>query len=229
MGISPVMAAENSNNINKSNILPKQSTSDELLNNFMTLLVAQVKNQDPANPMDNNQLTAQLAQFQTSAGIEKLNTAVSNIGTVMNSMKQMNVTDWVSRKVLIAGQPVVSTHSGGNQTFSFALSRDVEEATVTLTDNQGNTYQGKVKDAKAGINSYQLSDIVEFTSGNPLHQPAGIFHLSYSAMTPEGNAPTVTALKQAKVESVSLSDSASAVLQLGLNGTATLDEIYLVQ
>lgn len=226
MALSPVIAGENHI---LSNTPSKQSTSDELLNSFMTLLVAQVKNQDPANPMDNNQLTAQLAQFQTSAGIEKLNHAVSDIGSAMNSMKQMNMTDWVSRSVLVAGQSAVSTHPGGNQTFSFALNSDVEEATVTLTDNRGNTYQGKVKDARQGVNTYQLSDIVEFIPHSPLQQSAGIFNLSYSAMTPEGNAPTITALKRAKVESVALSDSASAVLQLGLDGTAKLDEIYLVQ
>lgn len=226
MAISPVIAGENRM---LNNTAPKQNTSDELLNNFMTLFVAQMKNQDPANPMDNNQLTAQLAQFQTSAGIEKLNNAVSDIGTTMNNMKQMNMADWVDRTVFIAGQSVVSTHPGSNQRFSFALNSDVEEATVVLTDNQGNMYQGKVKGAKAGINSFTLSDIVEFTPHSPLQQSPGIYSLSYSAVTAEGNAPTVTALKQAKVESVALSDSASAVLQLGLNGTATLDEIYLVQ
>lgn len=226
MAISPVINAENRQ---ASHTASKPNTSDELLNSFMTLLVAQVKNQDPVNPMDNNQLTAQLAQFQTSAGIEKLNNAVSDIGTVMNSMKQMNMTDWVSRTVLVAGPSVVSTHPGGNQTFSFALNSDVEEATVTLTDLQGNRYQGKVKNAKQGVNSFQLSDIVEFIPYSPLQQPAGIFNLSYSAVNSEGNAPMVTALKRAKVESVSLSDSANAVLQLGLNGTATLDQIYLVQ
>ena len=40
---------------------------------FMTLLVTQLKNQDPLNPMDNAQMTSQLAQLQTVTGINKLN------------------------------------------------------------------------------------------------------------------------------------------------------------
>lgn len=226
MAISPVMDGDHRH---LSRADGKQTASDELLNNFMTLLVTQVQNQDPINPMDNNQLMAQLAQFQTSAGVEKLNSAVSEIGTTINSMKQMNMTDWVSRTVLVAGPSVISTHPGGNQVFSFALNRDVEEATVTLTDNQGNRFQGKVKEAKKGVNHFRPEDITDFTPYSPFQQPAGIFNLNYSATDAEGNAPMITPLKHATVESVSLSDSASAVLNLGLNGTATLDDIYLVQ
>lgn len=226
MAISPVMDGEHRP---LSQTGGKQAVSDELLNNFMTLLVTQVKNQDPINPMDNNQLMAQLAQFQTSAGVEKLNSAVSEIGSTINSMKQMNMTDWVSRTVLVAGPSVISTHPGGNQIFSFALNRDVEEATVTLTDNQGNRFQGKVKEAKKGVNHFRTQDITDFTPYSPFQQSAGTFSVNYSAIDAEGNAPRITPLKRATVESVSLSDAASAVLNLGLNGTATLDDIYLVQ
>jgi Flagellar hook capping protein len=38
------------------------SSADDLQNSFLTLLVAQLKNQDPTNPMDNSQLTSQLAK-----------------------------------------------------------------------------------------------------------------------------------------------------------------------
>ncbi len=52
------------------------NTSQDLSNNFLTLLVAQLKNQDPTNPMQNNELTTQLAQINTVSGIEKLNTTL---------------------------------------------------------------------------------------------------------------------------------------------------------
>ena len=44
----------------------KNNTSQDLQNNFLTLLVAQLKNQDPTNPMQNNELTTQLAQINTA-------------------------------------------------------------------------------------------------------------------------------------------------------------------
>ena len=49
------------------------SNAADLQSSFLTLLVAQLKNQDPTNPMENNELTSQLAQISTVSGIEKLN------------------------------------------------------------------------------------------------------------------------------------------------------------
>ena len=46
---------------------------------FLKLLVAQMQNQDPLNPMDNAQVTSQMAQINTVTGIEKLNTTVSGL------------------------------------------------------------------------------------------------------------------------------------------------------
>ena len=51
-------------------------SNDESAERFLKLLVTQLQNQDPMNPMDNAQLTSQMAQINTVAGIEKLNTSV---------------------------------------------------------------------------------------------------------------------------------------------------------
>ena len=50
------------------------NSAQDLQNQFLTMLVTQLQNQDPTNPMDNSQLTTQLAQINTLSGIEKLNT-----------------------------------------------------------------------------------------------------------------------------------------------------------
>ncbi|SUX65147.1 flagellar basal body rod modification protein [Citrobacter braakii] len=47
------------------------SNAADLQSSFLTLLVAQLKNQDPTNPLQNNELTTQLAQISTVSGIEK--------------------------------------------------------------------------------------------------------------------------------------------------------------
>ena len=46
---------------------------------FMTLLVTQLKNQDPMNPLDNAQMTSQLAQLSTVTGVNKLNTTLESL------------------------------------------------------------------------------------------------------------------------------------------------------
>ena len=224
MAVSPVTTS--SSTASSSGSLG--TTSDELLNSFMTLLVAQMQNQDPTNPMDNNQLTSQLAQFQTAAGIEKLNTGVSAVGSLVSSMQQMNAADWVGRTVLVEGKSVVSTRDDGNQEFAFSLNSNAEKVTVTLTDDAGNAYTGTLKDVKAGVNTYTLDDLSDFQPTDPRDQPDTAFTVSYSAATTDGDTPTIVALKSAQVESVSFTQS-GALLQLGLDGKAMLGEIYLVK
>lgn len=104
MAVSPVM---NSNNAAPKDGASNGSNPEDLTNSFMTLLVAQMQNQDPTNPMDNNQLTSQLAQFSTASGVQQLNSTVMAVGSLVTSMQQMNAADWVGRQVWIEGDSSV--------------------------------------------------------------------------------------------------------------------------
>lgn len=225
MSVSP---ATNSANTTPRATASTGNAANDLLSNFMTLLVTQMQNQDPTNPMDNNQLTSQLAQFQTAAGIEKLNTTVDGVGMLVYSMQQMNASDWVGRTVFIEGKPVVSTSEGGNQGLAFNIGSDVDKVTVTLTDDQGNAYVGTIKDVKQGVNTYTLDDVTDFQPSDPREQPDTTFNVTYSATTTEGDAPTIIALKSAQVESVSFSQT-GANLHLGLDGITPLSKVFLIQ
>jgi flagellar basal-body rod modification protein FlgD len=48
---------------------------------FLTMLVTQLQNQDPLNPMDNAQVTSQMAQINAVTGLEKVNESVKALGT----------------------------------------------------------------------------------------------------------------------------------------------------
>jgi flagellar basal-body rod modification protein FlgD len=61
------------------------TSNEEAGDRFLKLLVTQLKNQDPMNPMDNAQLTSQMAQINTVAGIEKLNTAVGTMADKLST------------------------------------------------------------------------------------------------------------------------------------------------
>src|SRR6185295_9765523 len=54
---------------------------------FLKLLVAQMKNQDPLNPMDNAQVTSQMAQINTVTGIDKLNSTVAGLSAQFMQMQ----------------------------------------------------------------------------------------------------------------------------------------------
>lgn len=236
MSVSPVMnghtttaaKTRDASGTSGSSSIGTGSSANELLDNFMTLLVAQMQNQDPTSPMDNNQLTSQLAQFNTAAGVEQLNSTMDNMGVLVAGMQQMNSADWVGRDIMIKGDPVVSTADGGNQKMGLNLGSNADEVTVTLTDSAGNAYTAKLQDVKAGVHEYTLDDFSDFQPGDPRAQSDTTFTVSFSATNADGNAPAVEALKPAKVQSVAFT-STGAELQLGVDGAASLSDVFLIE
>ena len=75
---------------------------------FLKLLVTQLNNQDPLNPLDNAQLTSQLAQMSTVTGIEKLNTALQSLMLDTPSGTKVRLGDVA--QVRLAPSPPVINH-----------------------------------------------------------------------------------------------------------------------
>lgn len=77
------------------------SNAADLQSSFLTLLVAQLKNQDPTNPMENNELTSQLAQISTVSGIEKLNTTLGSISGQIDNSQSLQASNLIGHGVMI--------------------------------------------------------------------------------------------------------------------------------
>ncbi|EGI75409.1 flagellar hook assembly protein FlgD [Hylemonella gracilis] len=90
--------------VNKGTTTTTSSSTDsaEMQDRFLKLLVAQISNQDPLNPMDNAQMTSQMAQINTVTGIENLNQTVKNLGNQFTSMQVLQGTALVGREVMVA-------------------------------------------------------------------------------------------------------------------------------
>ena len=84
------------------------SSASDLQSNFLTLLVTQLKNQDPTNPMENNELTTQLAQINTVSGIEKLNTTLGSISGQINSNQSMQASTLIGHGVMVPGTQILA-------------------------------------------------------------------------------------------------------------------------
>ena len=70
---------------------------------FLKLLVAQLQNQDPLNPMDNAQVTSQMAQINTVSGIDKLNKTVAGLNSQLVQLQALQGVTLVGREVTVAG------------------------------------------------------------------------------------------------------------------------------
>jgi flagellar basal-body rod modification protein FlgD len=70
---------------------------------FLKLLVAQLNNQDPMNPMDNAQMTSQMAQINTVSGIQTLNETVKSLSSQFTSLQVLQGASMVGRGVMVDG------------------------------------------------------------------------------------------------------------------------------
>jgi len=105
---------------------------EDMQNRFLTLLTTQLKNQDPLNPMDNAEVTSQLAQMSTVQGIEKLNQLVSELA---GTAQMTDMASLVGRGVLVAGNQIMLTNSGGIAGVDLPLA--ASSVKVTITDQAG--------------------------------------------------------------------------------------------
>jgi flagellar basal-body rod modification protein FlgD len=96
---------------------------------FLKLLVTQMQNQDPLNPMDNAQVTSQMAQINTVTGIEKLNGTVASLSSQMMQSQALQGAALVGRTVLLEGNKLnfaEGSAAGGLELTSAADSVKVE-------------------------------------------------------------------------------------------------------
>ncbi|SAL49536.1 flagellar basal body rod modification protein [Caballeronia peredens] len=112
-----------------------QSASD-LQNTFLTLLVTQLKNQDPTNPADSSQMTSQLAQINTVTGIGQLNTSLSSLATQLSAGQQTQAALLIGSNVLAAGNGV-TVASGTASSFGVQLANDVSDLQIVVKNSSG--------------------------------------------------------------------------------------------
>ena len=93
----------------------------------MTLLVTQLKNQDPMNPLDNAQLTSQLAQLSTVTGVNKLNTTLESLKASYQSSESLQAANMIGHGVLVEGNYVKLPGGNGILGVDLASAADKRE------------------------------------------------------------------------------------------------------
>jgi flagellar basal-body rod modification protein FlgD len=112
------------------------TTAADMQNQFLTLLVAQLQNQDPMNPVDNAQMTSQMAQISTVTGIEKLNDTVNSVTSQFSMLQMMQGTNMIGHTILAEGN-VMAPSSEGVYTAAFDLSGTAADVQVQITTPAG--------------------------------------------------------------------------------------------
>jgi flagellar basal-body rod modification protein FlgD len=186
---------------------------------FMKLLVAQMKNQDPLNPMDNAQMTSQIAQINTVGGIEKLNATVTSLLSAFTSLQQQSASQLAGRDVLVEGNALEL--AGGKAVGGVELSAAADTVTVDVLDANGVSVRSLSLGASpAGSRSFSWDG--KLADGS--QAPEGVYKLRASAMS-AGKSVGVKPLTAAQVRAVSYGSDGAATLDLGSGGQTTLDAV----
>ncbi|KQP13753.1 flagellar hook assembly protein FlgD [Pseudorhodoferax sp. Leaf267] len=179
------------------------STAQATQDRFLKLLVAQLNSQDPMNPMDNAQMTSQIAQLNTVTGIETLNATVTGMLSQLASLQTLQGATMVGRDVLVPGSRVAVADGVGRGSFDLGGAADAVKVEIrtpggTLVDTL------QMGNLAAGRQSFEW-DATKY---------AGSETLQFKVTATNNNtAVTATALERAKVGSVS-NENNTLMLQL---------------
>ncbi|HEX2604611.1 MAG TPA: flagellar hook assembly protein FlgD [Oxalicibacterium sp.] len=113
-----------------------KSAAEAQQDQFLTLLVTQMQNQDPLNPMDNAEVTSQFAQLSTVTGIDKLNTTLQAMMGSNQTGTSLQAANLIGHGILAPGSSM--TLADGKAILGVDFPQDVDSAVVTIKDQDGN-------------------------------------------------------------------------------------------
>ena len=103
---------------------------------FLKLLVAQMQNQDPLSPMDNAQVTSQMAQINTVTGIQQLNQTVQGLNAQFVQMQALQGASLVGRDVIVPGSRLSIADGVGQGGFELASPADAVKVEILAPSGQ---------------------------------------------------------------------------------------------
>jgi flagellar basal-body rod modification protein FlgD len=199
------------------------TSATDLQNTFLQLLVAQLKNQDPTNPMDSSQMTSQLAQISTVQGISQLNTSLSSLSTQLAAGQQSQAALLIGSTVLAPGNSV-AVASGKAGAFGVQLTSAVSDLQVVVKNSAG-TIVNTIDLGKQSAGTIPVGWTPTDTAGNTL--PDGTYTITATG-TINGQQATATTLTGATVESVVTQSTGTAGLVLSNGSTVGLTSVAAI-
>lgn len=199
----------------------KETQAEQIQDRFMKLLVTQLKNQDPLNPMDNAQMTSQLAQINQISGIEKLNTTLGQMLDIYNNGQGMQAAGLIGKYVLTAGNSLPL--AGGTAMGGAKLDGPADQVTVKVMDAAGNLLQAQQLGAHDAGN---FSFTWDGKKSDGTQMPNGSYNFRVEA-TRGGEKVNVTGLQVGMVNAVSRSSS-GFLLDLGAQGNVSFQDVQQI-
>ena len=177
-------------------------TADGTEDRFLKLLVAQMRNQDPLNPLDNAEVTSQLAQINTVRGIEQLNASMTKVATASTAVSPLSAVGLLGRQVLVEGNRFEWTDPDAG-----IVNNDPTMPNVDLSDS---------KSVRVGVHTLDWDGID--TDGRAVS--SGKYTLRAYGVDENGGESRVVALVPARVNGVSQAPGGARLDLVGRDAVA---------
>ena len=186
---------------------------------FLKLLVAQLNNQDPMNPLDNAQMTSQIAQINTVTGIQQLNETVKGLVSQFAGQQLMQGSAMVGRDVLVEGNGLSLNTETKNATGVFDLAGSAASVKVQVLDPTGKEV-GTVDMGSLPAGRYNFAwDASKYQGDSALR---------FKVLAANGEAPVAsTPLTTDRVTAISM-DNGGLQLQLSRGGMTSQSGIKAI-
>lgn len=225
------------NQINKANGLnsdgtkvSKETDAEELQNQFLTLLTAQLQNQDPLNPLENTELTSQLAQINTVSGIAGISEKITALMSALNNNQGIQAASIIGKNILTNGNQITlssyTDESGNTSSAAYGgikLESNADKVVVKITNGSTEVRSIDLGAKNAGIVSFAWDGIDNY--GNL--RTDGNYKFSVEA-TQQDSGVIATTMQYSPVYAVSRNSTGDFVLDLGDKGTIKLDEVQQI-
>lgn len=188
-----------------------KDAAKELNDRFLKLLVTQLKNQDPMNPMDNAQFTSQMAQINTVTGINTLNETVNGLLQQFGALEALQASQLTGRSVLVTGNQLAADGKGTAVVGGVNLAAPADKVTVEITDANGNPVRSIALGASgAGISRFTWDGKTDAGAD----APAGTYSFTVKASS-AGAEVSATQLMARTVEAVTRENGSTQLVLAG--------------
>ena len=218
------------NPLAKSNSKPDASTANSALDKltddfdtFLKLLTTQLQNQDPLNPMDTHEMTAQLVQFTQVEQQVAQNRNLEKLVNLQTASADAAAVSYIGHKVQVEGGTTNVPLAG--TTWGYEFETPPNSVTLNVLDGSGKLVFTADGETTAGIRhafDWDLTDADGATLG------PGSYTMNVSALDAEGKAITATVDSIGEVSGVQSSATGPELL-IGNDIVVALSKVLKVQ
>lgn len=167
---------------------------------FLTLLIKQLENQDPLEPMENSEFVAQLATFSSLEQLLAANDKLEMLAAGQVNLVNAQALNLIGKVALVAGNGEITVKAGVPDTLAYSLPNEAASAKITVYNADGVPVKVLTLDPKAtGRATVDWDGTGD--DGKPL--PDGTYRVEASATDASGNTLEVSLFRALSIDSVS--------------------------